>query len=824
MAKRAAAGTLALAVCLSGGVALAGAASAATGFKFDQRVAGDDRYKTAVAASKAAFPGTSDSVVVVNGDRTVDGLTASYVAGLHGAPILYTNADGKSISTETHDEIARLKAKNVYIVGGSTVVSDSLEASWKSAGFTVIRLGGTDRFDTAAKVAKSGTTKPAKVIIASGERYADALVAGPVAYAKQYPILLTSNDGVPAPTSEALKDLGVAQRTVIGGTAVVSASTYSAVAGTKRLEGAGRQATATNVAEDAIANEGFSAASVALVGNLDKNAADALVAAPLAAMNKTPLLFIDAGYAGAPTATYLTSKYIDLTGKGYVFGGEAAVSAAAAAEATTAASTVTGASSLTVTAGDTVVESITGSRTYTVSGLKVGTPVRLSLVAPTSIDGTTFPTLDAAKRNASLTLATNARIDQINGVDVTAALEKDFTPTSTSLTFRVKGATAAEDVVPVVFANADDDDKIAVNLAGAAKEAAGIGGKVSFKAAAVAAPAEVADATAHVSTNLVATVVGTTGFTDGTAVGQFMLRDGDTYQLNGASITKAQFLSILSLGDTVANIASYKAGGSTANTFNITGDVVADAGDIVPTHQVSTTTLGQVKVTYNTDDKAALNSTVFELQRRQVSAATVAVAGTAGEWTTVNSRTVAATGVQTFTETLPSGKYEYRTRAISPAFSGTATVSSAPSAVAEVSTTTTLALPELQRVYLTSNATAINTLNKGDVVKVVLTQPINTPAAGATLTIGGETITHRAAAATATDGSATFTVNSSAEVVDGVSQAAGRVLTVTLLADPAGAVSFSTATLTASTGIGNSVGALVAPTGDNNVVTRDVVS
>ena len=336
MAKRAAAGTLALAVCFAGGVLGAGAAQAAAGFKFDQRVSGADRFGTAIAASKLAYPDGSGTVVVVQDNATADGLTASYAAGNADAPILYVRRD--EIPADVNAEIQRLKASKVIIVGGTGVVSSGVEASLRSGGKTVTRYSGKDRFETAAAVALSGSNDVGTVFIANGDAPADALAAGPIAFKSHNPILLTQAASVPPSTKAALARLNETNRIALGGNAVVSTSTYEELGATNRLSGPNRQGTAVAVADYATANEGFDKSNAALVGPEDRNTADALIAAPLAAKNNVPILFTARGGAlSTETETYLKDNADELDGAGYVFGGTAAVSDATASAATTAA-------------------------------------------------------------------------------------------------------------------------------------------------------------------------------------------------------------------------------------------------------------------------------------------------------------------------------------------------------------------------------------------------------------------------------------------------------------------------------------------------------
>ena len=330
-----------LAAIVAVGALGAGSAQAVAGYAFDDRIAGPTRIETAVEASKALYPadGSATDVVIVSQFAIVDGLTASYLAGLKNAPILYTETN--AMAPVTVAELERLGAENVWIVGGTAVISQQLEDSWKPK-YKVTRFGGEDRYATAAKVAEAEFAatgfEPERIIIASGTRQADALAAGPIAYARNYPVLLTEPNGVPAATRAALDKLQTPARTVIGGTAVVSESTYTALGANKRLGGVDRQETAVLVAEDAVANERFTFKNAALVGGDNQNAADALVAAPLAGSTGTPLLFIQDNDAVGPRARdYLDKHSANLDTFGFVLGGTNAVTDKAAAEATAAA-------------------------------------------------------------------------------------------------------------------------------------------------------------------------------------------------------------------------------------------------------------------------------------------------------------------------------------------------------------------------------------------------------------------------------------------------------------------------------------------------------
>ena len=52
------------------------------------------------------------------------------------------------------NEIERLGATNAYIIGGTAVISDTVKATLEAKGLTVKRIGGRDRYETSALIAK----------------------------------------------------------------------------------------------------------------------------------------------------------------------------------------------------------------------------------------------------------------------------------------------------------------------------------------------------------------------------------------------------------------------------------------------------------------------------------------------------------------------------------------------------------------------------------------------------------------------------------------------------------------------------------------------
>lgn len=171
-----------------------------------------------VKISQYGWENTSD-VILTRDDVLVDALTAVPLSKRLDAPILMTSP---AVLDETVlQEIKRLGAENIYLAGGTGALSSELEQSLRDQGYTVIRLSGSDRYETAAKIANVIGCK-GTVYLASGYGEPDALAAAAFAAEQGNPILLTERSGLPAVTLAALQTIAPENVNLLGGTGVVS--------------------------------------------------------------------------------------------------------------------------------------------------------------------------------------------------------------------------------------------------------------------------------------------------------------------------------------------------------------------------------------------------------------------------------------------------------------------------------------------------------------------------------------------------------------------------------------------------------------------------
>ena len=192
------------------------------------RVAGGDRYETAVLASRRAFPDPDlvDVVLLATGENYPDALAGGPLAAREHAPVLLTPSD--QLHGATRSELARLSPDRVILLGGTGALSPAVEAAL-ARDYTVERAAGPDRYATAATIALGDPTggtwrawNSADVVyLATGQNFPDALPGGAAAAAFDAPLLLTARDSLPAATEEALWLLQPSRVVVLGGTSAV---------------------------------------------------------------------------------------------------------------------------------------------------------------------------------------------------------------------------------------------------------------------------------------------------------------------------------------------------------------------------------------------------------------------------------------------------------------------------------------------------------------------------------------------------------------------------------------------------------------------------
>jgi len=190
-----------------------------------KRLSGSNRYETSAAVSQEVFSGAED-VFIALGTNFPDALVAAAAGGHLAAPVLLTTRD--HVPQATIDEVKRLNPHQIYIVGGTAAISDTVSKELAPYG-NVKRLAGANRYETAAAVAEEAFLGTCEVLLAYGGNFPDALVAAAAGGYLSGPVLLVTHDGIPASTRKGLDRFKPCRVRVIGGTAVIGDSVFNAL-------------------------------------------------------------------------------------------------------------------------------------------------------------------------------------------------------------------------------------------------------------------------------------------------------------------------------------------------------------------------------------------------------------------------------------------------------------------------------------------------------------------------------------------------------------------------------------------------------------------
>ncbi|MBR7009158.1 MAG: leucine-rich repeat protein [Ruminococcus sp.] len=295
------------------------------------RLAGKNRYETAANISSVSTP-FSDNVVLACGMNYADALAGVPLANALNAPILLTEKD--TLPKETLDEINRIKAKNVFLLGGEGAISADVEKALQDKSLKVERIAGSTRFETATKIAEKMQTvsgkAPSEVFFVYAFNFADALSASTAAAVKGAPIIYLKTIGeIDNATKSYLGTVKGKVKTayVIGGSGVISnemkSSAASALgltspASVQRIAGTDRYETC--VAVNSTFNGVLTGNSFCIATGQDFP--DALAGGVYAAQNKAPLFLVNGKEKtlrlSDAQAEFLKSKKTDSF---YVFGG-----------------------------------------------------------------------------------------------------------------------------------------------------------------------------------------------------------------------------------------------------------------------------------------------------------------------------------------------------------------------------------------------------------------------------------------------------------------------------------------------------------------------
>ncbi|WP_227855837.1 cell wall-binding repeat-containing protein, partial [Clostridioides sp. ES-S-0048-02] len=297
-----------LTVTMIAGSSTAGIVSAQT---VATNLTGQERYETAVKISQDGWK-NADEVVIVNDSSIADALSATPFAKAKNAPILLTGKD--KLNDKTKAELQRLKAKKVYLIGGTSVLSANIEKQIKDLKISFERISGAERYQTSLELAKrlDAVSDVKKIAVVNGEKgLADAVSVGAPAAQNNMPVILADSKNGTAVADKFIKDAGITQSYVIGGESSVSEAVKNKLPNSTRLGGTDRNDTNAKVVKEFYKKTDLKNAYVTKDGMAKQDQLiDALAVGVLGAKNQSPVVLVGKNLS-ASQKSLVNSKSFD---------------------------------------------------------------------------------------------------------------------------------------------------------------------------------------------------------------------------------------------------------------------------------------------------------------------------------------------------------------------------------------------------------------------------------------------------------------------------------------------------------------------------------
>ncbi len=180
------------------------------------RLGGKDRFETNLKILKAAEVDDED-LLVCSAFGYADSLSASAA----GKPILLVD---RTLSDSQKEYIQSLSTENIYLIGGTGVVTNKVEREISDLGYEPERLWGPTRFETSTAVAEAFFDEPQTVVLTYAYNFPDGLTGGPLAMLEDAPIILTAPK-TPEAAREYIEKSGSVRSITLGGASLVTDKT-----------------------------------------------------------------------------------------------------------------------------------------------------------------------------------------------------------------------------------------------------------------------------------------------------------------------------------------------------------------------------------------------------------------------------------------------------------------------------------------------------------------------------------------------------------------------------------------------------------------------
>ena len=169
-----------------------------------ESLAGNNKIINGINVSKKMYPNGNKNVVLINSSDVINGYLSISLAAKYDASILMVSTD--SVSTDVLGEIERLNVSNVYIVGGTDVISTKVENILKDKfNVEIKRVSGSNRYTTAINVAKEIDKFSSIIVVPNANDVFDAAMLGGISAKYNMPLFYSDVKSVNKELKEYIK-------------------------------------------------------------------------------------------------------------------------------------------------------------------------------------------------------------------------------------------------------------------------------------------------------------------------------------------------------------------------------------------------------------------------------------------------------------------------------------------------------------------------------------------------------------------------------------------------------------------------------------------
>jgi len=193
-----------------------------------RRIAGQNRFETAALIAQE-FP-KENLIAIATGMDFPDALSLASAAASADIPLLLTATD--AVPESTIQTMRDLQPRGIYLVGGESAVSagvvEKLSQESGIAAENIIRIYGSNRYETSVKVAEEFHPEAGGIFLATGQNFTDPLAAGALAASKYGSLLLVPPGGfsIGSPIENYLmKQPYSTDVTIVGGESIIDEHT-----------------------------------------------------------------------------------------------------------------------------------------------------------------------------------------------------------------------------------------------------------------------------------------------------------------------------------------------------------------------------------------------------------------------------------------------------------------------------------------------------------------------------------------------------------------------------------------------------------------------